>query len=120
MRRIVPSIISDVFIAGIALFGGYYLRYNLDIPPNLESVLLYVAVFCVISAFIFFLVGVHRGVWRFASLSDLRGRLETGLWGGWSGSDVIPNGCRSLWSLSCGRRPPGGSIAAITCATEAI
>ena len=50
----------------------------------------------------------------------LRGRLETRLWGGWPGSDVIPNGCRSLWSLSCGRRPPGGSIAAIICATEAI
>ena len=28
--------------------------------------------FCVISAAVFFLFGVHRGVWRFASLSDLR------------------------------------------------
>ena len=61
-----------MLIAGIALLAAYILRYNLEMPPNLESVAFYIAAFCVISATIFFLFGVHRGVWRFASLSDLR------------------------------------------------
>ncbi len=61
-----------MLIAGVALLGAYLLRYNFDVPPNFGRVLLYTAVFCVISIVVFFAVGVHRGVWRFASLSDLR------------------------------------------------
>ena len=63
---------TDMLIAGAALFGAYLLRYNLDLPPYFESVLLYVAFYCVISGVVFYLFGVHRGVWRFSSLSDLR------------------------------------------------
>lgn len=72
MKKSVVLIATDMLIAGAALLSAYLLRYNLDLPPNAESVLLYAAVFCVVSAVIFFLFGVHRGVWRFASLSDLR------------------------------------------------
>jgi O-antigen biosynthesis protein WbqV len=63
---------TDMLIAAVALFGAYFLRYNLYVPPNFDSVLLYVAFYCVISGVMFFLFGVHRGVWRFSSLSDLR------------------------------------------------
>ena len=65
-------IATDILIAGAALFGAYILRYNLEVPPNFRSVFLYIAFFCVISATFFFLFGVHRGIWRFASLNDLK------------------------------------------------
>ena len=72
MKRSIVLIAADMLIAGFALLGAYILRYNLEFPPNMESVSFYIAAFCIISAAIFFLFGVHRGVWRFASLSDLR------------------------------------------------
>ncbi len=72
MKKSALLIVIDMLIAGVSLFGAYVLRYNLDPPPNADSVLIYTFVFCAISAAIFFSFGVHRGVWRFASLSDLR------------------------------------------------
>ena len=72
MKRNALLIGIDVVIAGFALLGAYLLRYNLELPPNVEGVLFYTAGFCAISAVVFFLFGVHRGVWRFASVNDLR------------------------------------------------
>ena len=31
-------IATDMLIAGVALLGAYLLRYNLDLPPNFDSV----------------------------------------------------------------------------------
>ena len=65
-------IANDILIAGFALLVAFFLRYNLDLPPDIRAVGVYTVVFCAVSAAVFFLFGVHRGVWRFASVSDLR------------------------------------------------
>ena len=65
-------IANDILIAGFALLVAFFLRYNLYLPPDIGTVGVYTAIFCAISAVFFFLFGVHRGVWRFASVSDLR------------------------------------------------
>src|SRR3989442_49218 len=57
----------------IAWFGAYWLRFNLsDIPQEILSEALntlpWVLVFQTVAFWIF---GLYRGVWRFASLPDL-------------------------------------------------
>ncbi len=65
-------IANDILIAGFALLFAYYLRYNLNLPPDIDVVGFYTGFFCSIAAVFFFIFGVHRGVWRFASVSNLR------------------------------------------------
>ena len=72
MMKTVVLIATDMLIAGAALLGAYLLRYNLDVPPTFDSFLIYVGVFCIYSGILFYIFGVHRGLWRFTSLGDLR------------------------------------------------
>ena len=63
----------DVVAAGLAWCIAFWLRFNLEIPPQFEHVMFqqlpYVGA---IHAVVFWLLGLYRGLWRYASLPDLR------------------------------------------------
>ena len=63
----------DVAAAVVAWCLAYWLRLNLDIPAEWVDGLLAALVVCVpVQAVAFYGFGLYRGVWRFASLPDLR------------------------------------------------
>jgi len=72
LRRLVVFL-HDLVAAALAWMAAYWLRFNLDVPHEFAMVMLarlplvigvYVAVF--------WLFGLYRGLWRYASLPDLR------------------------------------------------
>lgn len=63
----------DLFIAACAWGLAYFLRFNFDIPPSyLQTLLDSLWVILAINAIAFWRFGLYRGLWRFASLPDLR------------------------------------------------
>jgi FlaA1/EpsC-like NDP-sugar epimerase len=63
----------DAAAAGVAWCLAFWLRFNLDIPPDyLEAMLVRLPWEMAIYAVIFLGFGLYRGLWRFASLPDLR------------------------------------------------
>lgn len=68
----------DVAAAGIAWLCAYWLRFNLEIPAQFASAAWTSAAIAVpIQAAFFWLFGLYRGIWRFASLPDLRNIVIT-------------------------------------------
>ena len=68
----------DVAAALAAWLCAFWLRFNLDVPPYFmfsawESALVALP----IQATFFWLFGLYRGIWRFASLPDLRNIVIT-------------------------------------------
>ena len=67
------AFLHDVLMVPVAWLGAYMLRFNLEGVPDyflhhgLISLLLVVPV----QALVFWVMGLYRGVWRFASLPDL-------------------------------------------------
>ncbi|HUQ77132.1 MAG TPA: nucleoside-diphosphate sugar epimerase/dehydratase [Burkholderiales bacterium] len=63
----------DVVAAGLAWVVAFWLRFNLDIPEDYREVMLSRLpwILCVHAA-IFWALGLYRGMWRYASLPDLR------------------------------------------------
>ena len=71
-RRAFLAFLHDVAIAAVSIVASLYLRLGngiLDYEPKLTAI--YVAGFTLISAGVFLLTGLYRGIWRFASLPDL-------------------------------------------------
>ncbi|MEO1090857.1 MAG: nucleoside-diphosphate sugar epimerase/dehydratase [Pseudomonadota bacterium] len=66
------AIIHDVVMAGVALSLSLVLRYGVDDLPSERSLLLALGVFMAIAAVVFRTMGLGRGMWRFASLTDIR------------------------------------------------
>ncbi|MDD5249258.1 MAG: nucleoside-diphosphate sugar epimerase/dehydratase [Rhodocyclaceae bacterium] len=63
----------DVVAAAAAWAIAYWLRFNLDVPPPYRDVMIDALGPMVAVQSIFFLVfGLYRGMWRFASLPDLK------------------------------------------------
>lgn len=67
------AFLHDVLAAGLAWLAAYWLRFNLDIPGDYLRAML-VQLPCVIGVHlvIFWLLGLYRGLWRYASLPDLQ------------------------------------------------
>ncbi|MEP3048363.1 MAG: nucleoside-diphosphate sugar epimerase/dehydratase [Roseibium sp.] len=59
-------------MAGVALFLAILARYGFEKLPPVELIISWLAVFIGIAAAVFKLSGLGRGLWRFASLADLR------------------------------------------------
>lgn len=54
-------------------FAAYWLRFNLDVPADfLHGALFAVPVLIVLHAPAYCLMGLYRGIWRYASVMDLR------------------------------------------------
>lgn len=63
----------DLLMVPIAWFGAYWLRFNLATVPPMEynAALAYLPIVVIIQTIVFRLLGLYRGVWRFASVPDL-------------------------------------------------
>ncbi len=71
-RSLIASI-HDLSAAAIAWMVAYALRFNFDIPPTFADAMLRNLLWIVpLQGLIFHRFGLYRGIWRFASIPDLR------------------------------------------------
>ncbi len=77
ISRSVLVIMHDLAAIVAAWLGAYLLRFNLSLPPEFQgaalSTLIWVAP---LQAALFWYFGLYRGIWRFASLPDLKRILK--------------------------------------------
>ena len=67
------AILHDAAAAALAWWGAYWLRFNLDIPADYAAGMLRALAWVVpVQAVVFFGMGLYRGIWRYASLPDVR------------------------------------------------
>ncbi|MDP2248420.1 MAG: polysaccharide biosynthesis protein, partial [Nitrosomonadales bacterium] len=70
----------DILIASLAWYVAFLLRFNFSIPSEFLTVMLYtMPVIVVLQAAIFWKFGLYRGVWRYASIPDLKRIVTTAL-----------------------------------------
>lgn len=63
----------DVLVSGLAWTAAFWLRFNFDLPQEYEKLMLDLLPWVlVIHAAIFWVLGLYRGLWRYASLPDLQ------------------------------------------------
>ena len=71
--RTVTIILHDILVAILAWLGAYWLRFNLEVPAEYQTAALTTLVWVVpLQALVFWQFGLYRGIWRFASLPDLK------------------------------------------------
>ncbi|MBU1425717.1 MAG: polysaccharide biosynthesis protein [Gammaproteobacteria bacterium] len=72
-RYTVMAVVHDLLVAALAWAGAYLLRFNFDLPQNYQSEM-WRTMLCVapLQSVIFWFMGLYRGIWRFASVADLR------------------------------------------------
>ena len=67
------ALLHDITVAIIAWFSAYLLRFNFAIPEDFTASMLESLSWVVsLQAVVFVAFGLYRGVWRFASVSDLK------------------------------------------------
>jgi len=73
MKRSAMIFLHDLTMVVLAWLGAYWLRFNLDIPAEFSQAM-WSALLVVIpvQGIIFYAFGLYRGLWRFASVSDLK------------------------------------------------
>jgi len=72
-RYTVLAVTHDVIVAALAWAGAYFLRFNFDLPQNYRSEMLDTLVWVApLQVLIFWYMGLYRGIWRYASMADLR------------------------------------------------
>ena len=71
-RRLL-AFLHDLLAAAFAWALAYLLRFNFDIPREfMAAMTANIGVVVALQAVIFYAFGLYRGVWRFASIPDLR------------------------------------------------
>jgi FlaA1/EpsC-like NDP-sugar epimerase len=71
--RTLSAVAHDLAASAVAWFVAFWLRFNLEIPPDyLEIAWQSLACVLPINALVFWGSGLYRGIWRFASLPDLK------------------------------------------------
>jgi FlaA1/EpsC-like NDP-sugar epimerase/UDP-N-acetylmuramyl pentapeptide phosphotransferase/UDP-N-acetylglucosamine-1-phosphate transferase len=71
--RTALAVMHDVVAAAVAWALSFWLRFNLDMPPEYAQILLHTLPAVVaVQACMFWGFGLYRGLWRYASLHDLR------------------------------------------------
>ncbi|MDO8989258.1 MAG: nucleoside-diphosphate sugar epimerase/dehydratase [Sideroxyarcus sp.] len=71
------AILHDMIVAAAAWAGAYLLRFNFDLPQNFQNEIGRTLLWVVpMQAAIFWFMGLYRGIWRFASVADLRRILK--------------------------------------------
>ncbi|MCC7546807.1 MAG: polysaccharide biosynthesis protein [Burkholderiales bacterium] len=71
--RTALAMFHDLLATGVAWVGAFWLRLNLQIPePYWGSMLQSLPVVMGVQAIILWRFGLYRGIWRYASLHDLR------------------------------------------------
>lgn len=65
--------LHDVIVAGFIWYLAYLLRFNFNIPAQFQAkLLILLPAVVVIESVCFYVFGLYRGLWRFASLPDLK------------------------------------------------
>lgn len=73
MKRLFIVVLHDLLAAALAWFAAFYLRFNFDVPGHAwEYVLEITPLVVALQAVICWRYGLYRGIWRFASVPDLR------------------------------------------------
>jgi len=63
----------DLLVAALAWFGAYLLRFNFDLPTSYLSEMWRTLVWIApLQSLVFWYMGLYRGIWRYASVADLR------------------------------------------------
>ncbi len=71
--RTVLAFSHDVIAAGLAWVGAFWLRFNLDLPELYAQTVWGSLVWVIpLQTLIFWRFGLYRGIWRYASLPDLK------------------------------------------------
>ncbi len=70
--RTYSAFLHDTFAALVAWYLAFLLRFNFSIPDYIDSIWLVASFVIPIQAIFFVWFGLYRGVWRFASLPDLK------------------------------------------------
>jgi FlaA1/EpsC-like NDP-sugar epimerase len=71
--RTVTIILHDIMVATFAWLAAYWLRFNLSVPAEFQAAALSTLLWVVpLQAAVFWRFGLYRGIWRFASLPDLK------------------------------------------------
>lgn len=72
--RALTAFLHDVAAVAAAWLGAYWLRFNLEIPPRdfLHTAFVALPGVVAVHAVAFWLLGLYRGLWRYASLPDLQ------------------------------------------------
>ena len=66
-------ILHDILVAAFAWLAAYWLRFNLAVPAEFQAAALSTLAWVVpLQAAVFWRFGLYRGIWRFASLPDLK------------------------------------------------
>src|SRR3990170_4240812 len=72
-RYTLLAVLHDLLVAGAAWIGAYLLRFNFELPLSYQSEMLRTVIWIApLQALIFWRIGLYRGVWRYASMPDLR------------------------------------------------
>ena len=67
------ALLHDIAAAAAAWYIAYWLRFNFEIPPDyLHGMLQMLAAVIPLQAVMFWSCGLYRGMWRYASVSDLQ------------------------------------------------
>ena len=71
--RTLAVVLHDLAAAMLAWMAAYWLRLNLDLPPEYVHTAFKTMVWVVpLQTLVFWGFGLYRGIWRFASLPDLK------------------------------------------------
>ncbi|WP_018076483.1 polysaccharide biosynthesis protein [Thiobacillus denitrificans] len=71
--RIALIVLYDILVAAIAWLAAYWLRFNLEVPAAFRTAAVSTLAWVVpLQAAVFWRFGLYRGIWRFASLPDLK------------------------------------------------
>ena len=72
-RCTAAAILHDLFAAAFAWFCAYQLRFNFEIPAHFRDELWRTLVWVVpLQGVVFWSFSLYRGIWRYASVADLR------------------------------------------------
>jgi len=67
------ALLHDIIVASIAWFAAYLLRFNFAVPEmHTQYMLESIAWVVPLQAIVFVSFGLYRGIWRFASIPDLK------------------------------------------------
>jgi FlaA1/EpsC-like NDP-sugar epimerase len=78
--RTLFAFFHDILASTAAWLAAYWLRLNLHIPDAfLDSALIHLSWIVPVQALTFWRFGLYRGIWRFASLNDLKRIVLAGL-----------------------------------------
>jgi FlaA1/EpsC-like NDP-sugar epimerase len=75
--RATLAFLHDLMATSLAWMLAYYLRFNLELPPNFAAEMWHTLVWVLpLQSIGFWYFGLYRGMWRYASINDLKRILK--------------------------------------------